>query len=131
MLSPSVRPKPDDNALLDRSSTSSAAPGAPGVSGSPGLPGLASARSAVHEQISKLCRDVLAPLVHADEGVLYLVTATAEDVHIHLGGACAGCPGAAITRDRMFGPAIKSIAPKANVRVTTGFRVPEGADKIG
>jgi Fe-S cluster biogenesis protein NfuA len=113
-----VRPKPssapDDVALLESTQGSRAA----------------TAKSALHEQIAKLCRDVLAPLVRADEGVLYLVTATAEDVHIHLGGACAGCPGAAVTRDRMFGPAIKSLAPKANVRVTTGFRVPEGAEKV-
>lgn len=86
--------------------------------------------SAIHDQVAKLCRDVLAPLVHADAGTLYLVAATSEDIHIHLGGACAGCPGAAITRDQMFAPTLKSVAPKANVRVTTGYRVPEGSEKI-
>jgi len=61
---------------------------------------------------------------------LFLVSVTAEDVHIHLGGACAGCPGAAITRDRMLEPALKTVLPKARLTVTTGFRVPEGAQKI-
>ncbi|HWL85721.1 MAG TPA: NifU family protein [Polyangiaceae bacterium] len=84
----------------------------------------------MREPVEKLCRDVLAPLVHADGGQLFLVEVTAEDVHIHLGGACAGCPGAAITRDRMLEPALKSILPKARLHVTTGFRVPVGAEKI-
>ncbi|WP_394840387.1 NifU family protein [Pendulispora rubella] len=73
---------------------------------------------------------MLAPLVHADGGTLFLVSVTAEDVHIHLGGSFAGCPGAAITRDRMLEPAIKTVLPKARLTVTTGFRVPEGAQKF-
>ncbi|MEO6419889.1 MAG: NifU family protein [Polyangiaceae bacterium] len=84
-----------------------------------------------HESIVKVCRDVLGPLVKADGGVLYLVSVSPEDVHIHLAGTCAGCPGAAITRDRMLEPAIASLLPKAKLRVTTGWRVPEGAEKFG
>ncbi len=89
-----------------------------------------SGAASLREPVEKLCRDVLAPLVHADGGQLFLVKVTAEDVHIHLGGACAGCPGAAVTRERMLEPALKSVLPKARLQVTTGFRVPEGAEKI-
>ena len=97
----------------------------------PSAPAPAAAnKSALREPVEKLCRDVLAPLVHADGGVLFLVSVSTEDVHVHLGGACAGCPGAAITRERMLEPALKSILPKARLTVTTGFRVPEGAQKI-
>ena len=81
--------------------------------------------------IAKLCRDVLAPLVRADGGELYLVSVGADDVHIHLAGTCAGCPGSAITRDRMLEPAIANILPKVKLRVTTGWRVPSGAAKFG
>ena len=80
--------------------------------------------------LTKLSREVIAPLVAADGGVAYLVKATAEEVHFHLTGTCAGCPGAALTRDGMIVPAVRSVLPKARVVVTTGFRVPEGAVEI-
>jgi Fe-S cluster biogenesis protein NfuA len=80
--------------------------------------------------VLKACREQLAPLVHADGGEVYLVAATQDDVHIHLSGTCAGCPGATMTRDRLVAPAVSAILPKAQVRVTTGWRVPSGAKKI-
>lgn len=80
--------------------------------------------------LTKVSREVLAPLVAADGGVMYLVKASAEEVHFHLTGTCAGCPGASLTRDGMIVPAVRTVLPKARVVVTTGFRVPEGATKI-
>jgi Fe-S cluster biogenesis protein NfuA len=82
------------------------------------------------EVVLKACREQLAPLVHADGGELYVVAVTAEDVHLHLAGTCAGCPGATMTRDRLVEPALRAILPKVQVRVTTGWRVPEGAQKV-
>jgi Fe-S cluster biogenesis protein NfuA len=82
------------------------------------------------EPVVKLCREVLAPLVEADGGVMYLVAASADDIHIHLAGTCAGCPGSNFTRDRILGPALQSVAPKAKLRLTTGVRVPDGARRI-
>ena len=78
------------------------------------------------EALLRLCRDVLAPLVAADGGVMYLVK-SGEEVHVHLTGTCAGCPGAALTRDGIIAPAVRTVMPKARVVVTTGPRVPEGA----
>jgi Fe-S cluster biogenesis protein NfuA len=78
----------------------------------------------------KVCHDVLAPLVAADGGVMYLVKSVGDDVHIHLTGTCAGCPGAALTRDGVIAPAVRTVKPKARVVVTTGYRVPDGAKKI-
>lgn len=80
--------------------------------------------------IIKLCRDVLSPLVVADGGVMFVVKANAEDVHLHLTGTCAGCPGASHTRDGVIAPAIRTVASKARVVVTTGPRVPDGAKRI-
>ena len=80
--------------------------------------------------VLKTCREQLAPLVHADGGEIYLVAASQDDVHIHLSGTCAGCPGAMMTRDRLLQPAVESVLPKAQLRVTTGWRVPDGAQKI-
>jgi Fe-S cluster biogenesis protein NfuA len=87
-------------------------------------------QDATRDGVLKVCREVLAPLVRADGGILYLVSANADDIHIHLAGTCAGCPGAAITRDGMMEPALKPVAPKGKLRVTTGWRVPAGAEKI-
>ena len=85
---------------------------------------------ALREQAVKICREVLAPLVRADGGVLYLVSVAADDVYIHLSGTCSGCPGAHITRDKMLEPVLKTVLPKAKLRLTTGGRVPDGAEKI-
>lgn len=82
------------------------------------------------EMIFRACRDQVAPLVRADGGVLYVVAVSSDDVHLHLSGTCAGCPGATMTRDRLISPAVKALLPKAQLRVTTGWRIPEGARKV-
>jgi Fe-S cluster biogenesis protein NfuA len=82
------------------------------------------------DQVFKTCRDLLAPLVRADGGEMYLVLATAEDIHVHLAGTCAGCPGAMMTRERLLEPALRAVAPKAVLRVTTGYTIPSGARKV-
>jgi Fe-S cluster biogenesis protein NfuA len=80
--------------------------------------------------VLKACREQLAALVHADGGEIYVVAASQDDVHIHLAGTCAGCPGATMTRDRLFAPALSAVLPKAQLRVTTGWRVPNGAKRV-
>jgi Fe-S cluster biogenesis protein NfuA len=80
--------------------------------------------------VLKACREQIAPLVRADGGELYVVAVSAEDVHLHLAGTCAGCPGATMTRDRLLQPAVQALLPKAQLRLTTGWRIPEGAQKV-
>ena len=82
------------------------------------------------EQVERLLREVLSPLVHADGGEMHVVRWDGEDVHIHLSGACAGCPGATMTNDGIILPAVRSIVPKARVVLTTGIRAPEGARRV-
>ncbi len=84
----------------------------------------------VSAQVMKALADFVVALVHADGGEIYLVSATSDEVHLHLTGTCAGCPGATMTRERLLEPAVRGAAPKANVRVTTGWRVPEGARRV-
>ena len=84
----------------------------------------------VRDKVIRACKEFAAPLVAADGGEIYLVTVTSDDVHIHLAGTCAGCPGATMTRDSLLTPAVSAVLPKASVRVTTGWRVPKGAEKI-
>jgi Fe-S cluster biogenesis protein NfuA len=85
----------------------------------------------VKEQIAKVCREILAPIVKTDGGEMYLVRFDGDDVHIHLAGTCAGCPGSSITGDKVILPALRIAAPKVRVIVTTGIRIPEGAEKLG
>lgn len=85
---------------------------------------------ASRESILKMCREVLAPLIEADGGEMYLVAVTADDIHIHLAGTCAGCPGSSLTAQSIVAPALLKVAPKSTLRLTTGWRVPEGADRI-
>lgn len=82
------------------------------------------------EQVMKALSDLAVPLVKVDGGEVYIVSLTGEEVHIHLTGTCAGCPGATITRERLLEPTVHGVAPKLTVKVTTGWRAPEGATKV-
>lgn len=82
------------------------------------------------DQILRTCREILAPLVQADGGEMFLVSVSAESVHIHLTGACAGCPGVSLTRDKILAPILLAASPKARLVVTTGVNAPPGATKI-
>jgi Fe-S cluster biogenesis protein NfuA len=93
------------------------------------VPALAVAEPLVAGIMRALAEYALA-LVRADGGEMYLVSASADDVHVHLCGTCAGCPGSTMTRERLLEPTVRGVAPKATVKVTTGWRVPEGAKKV-
>ena len=80
--------------------------------------------------VAKALSEYVAALVKADGGELWLVSASDDDVHVHLCGTCAGCPGSTMTRERLVEPTVRNVVPKATVKVTTGPRVPEGAKKI-
>ena len=82
------------------------------------------------EQIATICREVLAPLVAGDGGDMYLVRFDGDDVHIHLAGTCAGCPGASFTGDKIILPALRARVPQLRLVLTTGFRIPDGAQKL-
>jgi Fe-S cluster biogenesis protein NfuA len=82
------------------------------------------------EQIERICREILAPLVKADGGEMFVVRFEGDDVHIHLAGACAGCPGASLTGDKVILPALRTALPKVRVVISTGIRIPDGAQKI-
>lgn len=82
------------------------------------------------EQVFKALSELAVPLVRADGGELYVVSVSTEDVHVHLTGTCAGCPGATMTRERLLEPTVHGVAPRLSVKLTTGWRIPTGAKKI-
>ena len=73
---------------------------------------------------------VLGPLVRADGGALYVVEATPQKVILHLTGRFSGCPGNALVTRRLISPLVQKAAPGAQVTVTSGQLLPEGAHKI-
>jgi Fe-S cluster biogenesis protein NfuA len=83
------------------------------------------------DQLLKVCTEVIAPLVRADGGELYLVAVEPDQLTLHLAGTCSGCPGAVLTTRGVIEPAVHAVAPSARVVVTNGSKVPEGASIVG
>jgi Fe-S cluster biogenesis protein NfuA len=69
-------------------------------------------------------------MVVADGGLLYVVQADAKRVTLHLAGRFAGCPGNQIATRRVIEPAIAAVAPGAELTVTWGRLVPNGATRV-
>lgn len=86
--------------------------------------------SELFERVASACRERVLPLVNADAGELYLVSVTADEVHVHLAGTCAGCPGAVLTERHLIAPVVAEALPGATLRVTTGWRTPPGAQRL-
>jgi Fe-S cluster biogenesis protein NfuA len=82
---------------------------------------------AARQRFVALCRDVLRPLIEADDGKLYLVSVTEGQLTLHLGGSCSGCPGASLTIRTLIEPAVRAIDPNVRVVVTVGAKQPEDA----
>ncbi len=81
-------------------------------------------------EILRVVREVVAPLVRADGGRLYVVQAEDDAVALHLAGRYAGCPGNTLATRRVIEPAIFAVAPKARVTITSGALLPEGAELV-
>lgn len=86
--------------------------------------------AAPKDEIVRVVREVLAPLVRADGGELYLVSVDDAGVSLHLSGRFSGCPGNTLARRRVLEPLIASAVPGAYVTMTTGPLVPKGAQKV-
>jgi Fe-S cluster biogenesis protein NfuA len=53
-----------------------------------------------------------------------------DEVAIHLTGTCSGCPGATLTARGVIEPAVRTVVKGAKVIVTTGMKIPDGAQRI-
>jgi len=94
------------------------------------LGGEASVTASMRDKINTVIVEVLGPMVAADGGRLYVVEADSRRVTLHLAGRFAGCPGNQIATRRVIQPAIAAVAPEAEVTVTWGRLVPEGATPV-
>lgn len=84
------------------------------------------------EPTVRALREIVAPLVEADGGVLYVVRKSPREtgVRLHLAGACAGCPGFRITSTEVIEPALRAAGVKGDIDMTAGWTVPEGALRV-
>ncbi len=83
------------------------------------------------DQLLKVMKEVVAPLIRADGGEVYVIAVEANHLSLHLAGRYAGCPGAPLVVRGIIEPAIRSVAPTARLDVSNGIQVPEGASLIG
>jgi Fe-S cluster biogenesis protein NfuA len=86
--------------------------------------------STAREDLVRVVRDVLAPLVRADQGVLYLVEVTDRNVALHLGGRFSGCAGNTLARRRVLEPVLQKVAPDVEITITSGALIPQGAKPL-
>lgn len=82
------------------------------------------------DDLERILRDVIAPLIRADGGRLHVVSATEDSVAIHLSGRLAGCPGNTLAQRRVIEPALKAALPNVRVTLTSGALVPPGAKPL-
>jgi Fe-S cluster biogenesis protein NfuA len=83
------------------------------------------------DEIVRVVREVLAPLVRADGGDLYLVSVEDTGVSLHVTGRFSGCPGNTLARRRIFEPPLTAVAPGITVTLTSGPLIPSGAARLG
>ena len=79
----------------------------------------------------RVVREILAPLICADGGEIFLVKAEDDVLELHLGGRYTACPGGTLATRRFIEPAVLAVAPDAQVKVTWGGLIPAGAELVG
>ncbi len=82
------------------------------------------------DELKVTLQKVLAPMVEADQGELFLVSATEERVALHLRGRFAGCPGNALVTDHIISPLVHAVLPQVEVEISSGAILPQGATKL-
>jgi Fe-S cluster biogenesis protein NfuA len=83
-----------------------------------------------NDELKEALAKVIAPMVESDEGELFLVEDKGREVHVHLRGRFAGCPGNELVTEQVLRPLIHSIRPQAKVQVSSGALLPDGAERI-
>jgi Fe-S cluster biogenesis protein NfuA len=82
------------------------------------------------QALRDMLKEVLAPLIEADGGELYLVAVDKKEVHLHLAGTFSGSPAKDVTTRRVVEPAVHAVLPKAKVVVSSGWSIPKGAERV-
>ncbi len=81
----------------------------------------------ISEELEQMIRTVLAPLIEADGGKVYLVRVERDEVTLHLTGRFSGCAGNELVLQRVIQPALERIAADVTVTLSSGHLVPPAA----
>lgn len=81
------------------------------------------------ELVLRALREIIAPLVEADGGVLFVVPRP-TGLKLHLAGTCGGCPGVRTTVAEVIEPAVRAAGFRGELEITSGWIVPEGAERV-
>jgi len=82
------------------------------------------------DEILRVVRELLAPLVRADGGDLYLVSVEETGVSLHVTGRFSGCAGNTLVRRRVLEPPLAAVAPGITLTLTSGPLIPAGAARL-
>jgi Fe-S cluster biogenesis protein NfuA len=82
------------------------------------------------DPLREMLRTVLAPLIEADGGELYLVSASKKEIKLHLAGSWSGSPATGVAGRRIVEPAVRAVVPKVKVVISSGWRIPDGAERV-
>jgi Fe-S cluster biogenesis protein NfuA len=85
---------------------------------------------APRDQILEIVREIVAPLVRADGGRVYLVAVGDRSLALHLAGRFSGCPGNTLARRRVLEPLLTARFPDLKIEITSGPLLPEGAELV-
>ena len=81
------------------------------------------------DDILRVLTEVVAPLVEADGGEVFLVSSDQSHVEIHLAGRLAGAPGNGLLCRWILEPALRAVAPAVELTVSSGCLIPAGAER--
>jgi Fe-S cluster biogenesis protein NfuA len=84
----------------------------------------------INDELKNALEKVIAPMVESDEGELFLVEDSGKEIHLQVRGRFAGCPGNELVTEQVVRPLVHAIRPQAQVQVSSGAILPEGAVKI-
>lgn len=82
------------------------------------------------DELRRALERVVAAMVESDDGELFLVDDSNGVVKLHLRGRFAGCPGNALVSEKIVRPLIQAVRPSAQVEISSGAILPEGAERI-
>jgi Fe-S cluster biogenesis protein NfuA len=85
---------------------------------------------APRDQILEIVREIVAPMIRADGGEIYLVALGERTLALHLTGRFCGCPGNTLARRRVLEPLLTTRFPDLKVEITSGPLLPAGAAPI-
>jgi Fe-S cluster biogenesis protein NfuA len=80
--------------------------------------------------VRRALEDVVAPLIAADGGELYLVGLQGNSLSLHLTGRFSACPGNTLVLRHFVEPALRAARPGLEVKLTSGRLIPEGAERL-